>query len=186
MNYVQNAIMLIMGIAAGAVCFTHVHDVTVAYGQPSWVGWVNAITIELMAIALGLELRRRKKTGDKTAFVMAAMTIFIGLSLWAQVATAAPSVGGWIVAVVPAVGFLVLVKVAITRQAEPAEKSDKDSGATVEPVAEPQYPGTAPAAPINSTVEVIEPASTSTPTPALFADLQVPTHSRVNGSKEAA
>ena len=128
-NRIQTIIMLFMGGAAGAVCFVHVHDFTVAHGQPSWVGWVNAVTIELMAIALGLELRRRRRIpGTKIAFVATAMMFFIFLSLVAQVATAEQSPAGWLVAAVPALGFLVLVKVALSRPVSDSKESKKDTG----------------------------------------------------------
>ncbi|MET8094233.1 hypothetical protein [Micromonospora sp. NPDC005220] len=48
---------------AGAAAFTHVHDLTVAHGQPDWIGWANAVAVELMAIYLGLEIRARRRTG---------------------------------------------------------------------------------------------------------------------------
>jgi hypothetical protein len=95
----QTVIMLFMGVAAGAVSFTHVHDATVMAGQPSWVGWVNAVTIELMVIALGLEVRRRRRSGGhKVKSVMAMMMFFIFLSMGAQVLDAEPTIVGWLAA----------------------------------------------------------------------------------------
>ena len=35
-------IMLAIGAMAGAASFTHVHDVTVAHGQPTWIGWARS------------------------------------------------------------------------------------------------------------------------------------------------
>lgn len=70
---VQVGIMLIMGGMAGAASFTHIHDLTVANGQPGWIGWANAV-VELMSIASGLELRRRKWTGQSTGFVYCVLS----------------------------------------------------------------------------------------------------------------
>lgn len=132
---VQTGIMLFMGAAAGAVSFTHVHDATVAAGQPSWVGWVNAVTIELMALALGLEIRRRRRTGGKKVkSVMAMMFFFIALSLGAQVLDAQPTLVGWLAASVAALGFLALVKVVLSRPAEEASAESVGPLPAAEPV----------------------------------------------------
>lgn len=141
---VQTVIMLSMGVAAGAVSFTHVHDATVAAGQPSWVGWVNAVTIELMVIALGLEVRRRRRNGGhKVKSVMAMMMFFIALSLGAQVLDAEPTLVGWLAASASALGFLTLVKVVLSRPAEQAPAGSDDAPA---PSREPAYAQAAPAA----------------------------------------
>jgi hypothetical protein len=133
---VQAVIMLFMGAAAGAVSFTHVHDATVAAGQPSWVGWVNAVTIELMAIALGLEIRRRRRSGGhKVKSVAAMMMFFIVLSLGAQVLDAEPTPVGWLAASVAALGFLALVKVVLSRPAAAKATDEASASAPVPPVA---------------------------------------------------
>lgn len=37
----QIAIMLVIGIAAGAASFTHVHHVAAAHGQDGWLAWAT-------------------------------------------------------------------------------------------------------------------------------------------------
>ncbi|SDL04802.1 Protein of unknown function [Glycomyces sambucus] len=149
---VQTVIMLSMGVAAGAVSFTHVHDATVLAGQPSWVGWVNAVTIELMVIALGLEVRRRRRNGGhKVKSVMAMMMFFIALSLGAQVLDAEPTLVGWLAASASALGFLTLVKVVLSR---PAEKAPAESVAAPAASRGPVYA----AAPVASTAPVDVPS----------------------------
>jgi hypothetical protein len=113
----QVAIMLIIGATAGAASFTHVHDVAVAHGQPDWIGWADACVVELMSLALGLELRRRARTQRPTGFVLTSLVCFIAVSLAAQVVEAEPSIIGWLAAALPALGFLVLVKVVLSRTA---------------------------------------------------------------------
>jgi hypothetical protein len=105
--------MLTIGGAAGAASFTHVHNVAAAHGQPGWLAWADAIVLELMSIASGLELRRRKRTQVSTRFPAAVLGFAVTLSLAAQVVEAEPSLIGWIAAAVPALGFLVMVKVAL-------------------------------------------------------------------------
>lgn len=127
-SLIQVAIMLAIGAMAGAASFTHVHDVTVTHGQPDWIGWANATVVELMSIALGLELRRRARTRRPTGFVASALVFFILISLAAQVVEAERSVIGWLAAALPAIGFLVLVKVVLSRTAATATATDATAG----------------------------------------------------------
>ena len=107
--------MLAIGGAAGAASFTHVHNVAAAHGQPGWLAWADAIVLELMSIASGLELRRRKRAHTSTVFPATVLACAVTLSLAAQVVEAEPSVIGWITAALPALGFLVMVKIALGR-----------------------------------------------------------------------
>jgi peptidoglycan/LPS O-acetylase OafA/YrhL len=107
-------ILLAIGGMAGAAAFTHVHDLTVAHGQPDWIGWANAVAVELMAIYLGLEIRARRRAGRPVGLVGVLLVGFACLSLAAQVAEAEFSVWGWIVAAVPSLAFLALVKVVLS------------------------------------------------------------------------
>ena len=144
---VQVGIMLIMGGTAGAASFTHIHDLTVVNGQPGWMGWANAVVVELMSIASGLELRRRKRTGQSAAFVYCVLFAAVVVSLAAQVARAKPSVWGWIVAALPALAFLAIVKIVLTRtpivtgpartnaaEVGPVETVDRPSGVEAGPM----------------------------------------------------
>ncbi|MEU6073454.1 DUF2637 domain-containing protein [Micromonospora sp. NPDC047074] len=107
--------MLAIGGAAGAASFTHVHNVAAAHGQPGWLAWADAIVLELMSIASGLELRRRKRAHTPTVFPATVLACAVTLSLAAQVVEAEPSIIGWVAAAVPALGFLVMVKIALGR-----------------------------------------------------------------------
>jgi hypothetical protein len=77
----QVVIMLVIGAAAGAGSFTHVHDVAAAHGQDGWLAWADAVVLELMSIASGLELRRRKRAHTSVAFPATVMTAAVVLSL---------------------------------------------------------------------------------------------------------
>jgi hypothetical protein len=118
-SVVQVAILLFMGVMAGAASFVHIHDVTVSHGQPSWIGWTNAIVIELMSIVAGLDIRRRKRTHQPPGFVLTVLLTAIGISLAAQVAQAHPSIWGWTVAALPALGLLAVVKIVMSRTTIP-------------------------------------------------------------------
>ncbi|MFK3981280.1 DUF2637 domain-containing protein [Micromonospora sp. NPDC050397] len=137
-NAVKVLILLAIGGMAGAAAFTHVHDLTVAHGQPDWIGWANAVAVELMAIYLGLEIRSRRRTGRPVGFVGVLLVAFSLLSLAAQVAEAEPTVWGWIVAAVPSLAFLALVKVVLSSApAAPVVADDERLAAVDEPEPEP-------------------------------------------------
>jgi hypothetical protein len=114
---VQVVIMLAIGGAAGAASFTHVHAVAAAHGQAGWLAWADAIVLELMSIAGGLELRRRKRVGKPVWFPAAVLVVAVVLSLAAQVVEAERSAIGWLAAALPAAAFLAMVKIALGRTA---------------------------------------------------------------------
>ncbi|GAB3157124.1 hypothetical protein GCM10027290_56890 [Micromonospora sonneratiae] len=134
---VRLLILLAIGTMAGAAAFTHVHDLTVAHGQPDWIGWANAVAVELMAIYLGLEIRARRRAGRPVGLVGVLLVAFALLSLAAQVAEAEPSIWGWIVAAVPSLAFLALVKVVLS--SAPTAAPPPPQGVDEEPVEIPTH-----------------------------------------------
>jgi hypothetical protein len=115
-------ILLAIGGMAAAASFTHVHNVAAAHGQPGWLAWADAVVLELMSIATGLEIRRRHRAGQPAGFVLAVLVGAVALSLSAQVVEAERSVVGWLAAALPALGFLALVKIVLTRTPVRAEE----------------------------------------------------------------
>ncbi|MGS2619923.1 DUF2637 domain-containing protein [Micromonospora sp. LZ34] len=148
------AIMLLIGGAAGAASFTHVHDVAAGHGQPGWLAWADAIVLELMSIAAGLELRRKRRLGQPVVFAAAVLVVAVLLSLAAQVVEAEASVIGWIAAALPALGFLAMVKIALGRAdphpPHPIDQPERGPALTVDaqvPDTHPPVPVTAAAVP---------------------------------------
>ncbi len=81
--------------------------------------------------AAGLEIRRRKRHNQPVAYPMAILIAAAALSITAQVAQAKPSATGWLVAIVPALAFLALTKLVISRtNATTAEEADPVAGLT--------------------------------------------------------
>src|SRR2546421_1198066 len=111
----QMLILLTIGAVAAAASFTHVHNVAARHGQPGWLAWADAVVLELMSIATGLEIRRRHRIAQPTGFVVGVLVGAVILSLSAQVVEAERSVVGWVAAALPALGFLALVKMVLTR-----------------------------------------------------------------------
>ncbi|WP_219502063.1 hypothetical protein [Nonomuraea ceibae] len=121
----QLVILLLVGLMAGAASFTHVHDWTMANspgGTGEWFGWANAVISELTPTASGLEVRRRKRNGQSIVYPMIVLIASAGLSIAAQIAVAKPHPTGWLIAAVPALAFLALTKLVLSRTptAQPA------------------------------------------------------------------
>lgn len=128
-------ITVAVGAMAGAASFTHMHDWTMANspaGTPQWFGWANAVVSELTPTASVLVLRRRRHHGQPIAFPAFVLIASVALSLSAQFAQATPSVSGWLLAAVPALGFLAMTKLALSHTTT--------SPATPSGVAEDQAP----------------------------------------------
>ncbi|MFI6814738.1 DUF2637 domain-containing protein [Nonomuraea sp. NPDC050328] len=125
---VQLMILLLVGLMAGAASFTHVHDWTMAnspQGTGEWFGWANAVISELTPTASALEVRRRKRHGHSTAYPMTVLIASAVLSIAAQIAVAQPHPTGWLIAAIPALAFLALTKLVLSRTptAEPAAEA---------------------------------------------------------------
>ncbi|MFI0484665.1 hypothetical protein [Actinomadura sp. 9N215] len=117
-NLVQVLILLLVGTMAGAASFTHVHDWTMANspsGTGDWFGWANAVISELTPTAAGLEIRRRKRHHQSIGYPMAVLVAAASLSIAAQIAVAKPGPTGWLLATVPALAFLALSKLVLSR-----------------------------------------------------------------------
>ena len=132
-NTIQIIILLLIGAMAGAASFTHVHDWTmhnVPAGTSGWFGWANAVISELTPTAAGLEIRRRKRTQRPIAYPMAVLIAAAALSLTAQVAQAKPGITGWLVSAVPALAFLALTKLVISRSTSQAHTETAQTATT--------------------------------------------------------
>jgi hypothetical protein len=131
---IQILILLLIAGMAGAASFTHVHDWTMRntpHGTGTWFGWANAIISELTPTAAGLEIRRRKRQHRPVTYPATVLAAAVILSLAAQVAQARPSPTGWLLATVPALAFLALTKLVLSRT--PPEIIADNHGHTVQP-----------------------------------------------------
>ena len=144
-NTIQILILITIGGMAGAASFTHVHDWTMHNTPPGtggWFGWANAIISELTPTAAGLEIRRRKRHHGSIVYPMTVLIAAAILSLSAQVAEATPGFTGWLVAAVPALAFLALSKLVLSRTgadqgSAPAPSTSPATTGTSAPAAEP-------------------------------------------------
>ena len=128
---VQVLILILVAGMAGAASFTHVHNWTMdnaPAGTGSWFGWANAVISELTPTAAGIEIRRRRRNDPRApiAYPMAILIAAAVLSLSAQVAEARPTTGGWISSAVPALAFLALTKLVLSRAGHNPEKENPE------------------------------------------------------------
>jgi hypothetical protein len=145
-DVVQIIILLTIGGIAGAASFTHVHDWTMHNAPPgtgNWFGWANAVISELTPTAAGLEIRRRKRHNNhRVTYPMALLIAAAALSLTAQVAEARHSLTGWLVAALPALAFLALTKLVVSRTTAERDPDDRtDKSGVLPPTDEPLPPG---------------------------------------------
>lgn len=156
-NTVQIIILLAIASMAGAASFTHVHDWTmhnVPTGTGGWFGWANAVISELTPTAAGIEIRRRKRQHRPIAYPMAVLIAAAALSLTAQVAQARHSITGWLVAAVPALAFLALSKLVLSRSATTTQPASRpNDGLPAQPPSEPvTHPAPAEPAPLDEPI----------------------------------
>jgi hypothetical protein len=155
---VQILILLAIGGMAGAASFTHVHDWTMdnsPAGTHDWFGWANAVISELTPIAAGIEIRRRKRNNQGIKYPMAVLVAAATLSLSAQVAEAKTGASGWLLSAVPALAFLALSKLVLSRHT-PTTKQGEPSWTAETPTAKTTSPTPAPTAGNPSTTEPAE------------------------------
>ncbi|MEV4352950.1 DUF2637 domain-containing protein [Nonomuraea sp. NPDC049625] len=135
--------VVVLAAIAAVGSFTHISDLAARHGQHGWQAWAVAVCIDLMCVMAARELQRDKRTGRHRHGVISwpalVLTGGIVLTLAANLATAHPSVWGWITAATPAVAFLVAVSMlerrASHRTRAPAEQPvTEDTSTPVEQV----------------------------------------------------
>jgi hypothetical protein len=166
-DVIRLVVTVVLGGIGAAAGFKHTHDWAVANGQHGWLAWADAVVIEGIAIVAGFELHRDRHRPDHTprriSFPAVVLIAGIGVQMAAQVALAPRTPAGWLLAAMPALGFLVVVKLLMRRAPAPSA-----------PVAVPATPAppltTAPApAPTPA-----EPAPT--PEPPRLSGVKLPAH----------
>ncbi|MYW57546.1 MULTISPECIES: DUF2637 domain-containing protein [unclassified Streptomyces] len=101
--------VLIQAVIAGALSFSHLHDLASAAGQSGWKAWAYPISVDLLLVAAWRRLRTARR--DRAAWAWFVIALFA--SLGANIATAGlldlAHVPAWLRIVVagwPALAFL--------------------------------------------------------------------------------
>ncbi|MFI7680371.1 DUF2637 domain-containing protein [Actinophytocola sp. NPDC049390] len=148
-DVIRIGVAVILGGIGAAAGFTHTHDWAVSHGQTGWLAWATAVVIEGMAVVAGFEIHHDRAAGRPYALPATVLVFGVLVQMTAQVAEAERSPAGWLVAAMPALGFLAVVKLLMRRAptTPPEETADK-----VEPAAEAPEPLPAPAPPETTAV----------------------------------
>ena len=135
--------------------FTHVHDWTmrnVPAGTGSWLGWANAVITELVPAAAGIEIRRRKRQHRPVTYPMTILIADAVISIAVQLSDAIHTLAGGLAFALPALAFLALTKLVLSRARTAPGKEDTGCA----------QPASRPSAPIQSQA----PAPTTSGAPA--------------------
>lgn len=149
---VRTTVTIALGGIGAAAGFTHTHDWALAHGQLGWLAWADAVVIEGMAVVAGFEVRRDHQAGRKgITLPQVVLVVAFLIQMTAQVAQAEPTPAGWLLAAMPALGFLTVVKLVMRRlPAVPASNGPPPAqAATTDPRPATDPGTTVPTATIN-------------------------------------
>ncbi|MFC9243234.1 DUF2637 domain-containing protein [Streptomyces sp. NPDC057136] len=128
--------VLIQAVIAGALSFSHLHDLAQAAGQDGWKAWAYPISVDLLLVAAWR--RMRTHADNRAAWIW--FVIALAASLGANIATAGlldlADVPAWLrilVAGWPALAFLGGTLLAHT----PSAPTDPEPAPVLAPLAEP-------------------------------------------------
>lgn len=172
-DIIRIIVAVILGGIGAAAGFTHTHEWASHHGQTGWLAWATAVVIEGMVVVAGFEVQRDHRAGvtRKITFPMVVLVAGFGVQMAAQVALAEPSPAGWLVAAMPALGFLVVVKLLMRRAATVPEPERAPTTPEAQPSPDlpttPAPPAPAPVpAPESETARAPSPEPVASPTPA--------------------
>ena len=126
-NVIRIGVATVLGGIGAAAGFTHTHDWAANHGQTGWLAWATAVVIEGIAIVAGIEIHHDRAAGRPYRFPMVVLVFGVLVQMTAQVAEAERSPAGWLVAAMPALGFLAVVKLLMRRMPEPSTPNEPPS-----------------------------------------------------------
>ena len=126
--------ILVLATIAAAGSFTHIRDLAEKAGQGGWMAWAIAVSIDLTCVMAARE-RQRDTARGTTGLTWPTVVLFgaVVLTLAANLATAQPTVWGWIMAATPAAAFLVAISMLERRAVHPASEEKPESAVAVGP-----------------------------------------------------
>lgn len=147
-DLVRLAVTVVLGGIGAAAGFKHTHDWAVHHGQTGWLAWADAVVIEGIAVVAGFEIHRDHRLGRtrRISFPMVVLAAGVCVQMAAQVALAERTPAGWLLAAMPALGFLVVVKLLMRRSAyDTTETSADTAGENTSSAPDPPTPATSSA-----------------------------------------
>ncbi|MBT2368130.1 DUF2637 domain-containing protein [Streptomyces sp. ISL-10] len=157
--------VLVQAVIAGALSFSHLHDLAEAAGQHGWKAWAYPVSVDLLLVAAWRRLRTLRDAGASRGAAWTWFAVALAASLGANVATAGlldlNDVPDWLrilVAGWPALAFLggtLLVHTPEAPRPAPEPVAQEDTAPEVvraeipedEPASAPELPAAGPAVP---------------------------------------
>ncbi|MFJ9622603.1 DUF2637 domain-containing protein [Streptomyces sp. NPDC101181] len=172
--------VLVQAVIAGALSFSHLHDLAQAAGQSGWKAWAYPVSVDLLLVASWHRLRTLRNTDAPRQAAWVWFTVALAASLGANVATAGlldlADVPDWLrilVAGWPALAFLggtllAHSPVPMSQQDEVAPVPDEaDEGRDQPDRPAPVRDLPAPPEPAQPELEAIDPTTTAPALPAV-------------------
>ncbi|MCK8676403.1 DUF2637 domain-containing protein [Streptomyces lichenis] len=80
--------VLVQAVIAGALSFSHLHDLAEAAGQHGWKAWAYPVSVDLLLVAAWRRLRSLRGTGASRNAAWSWFAVALAASLGANIATA--------------------------------------------------------------------------------------------------
>ena len=131
-NGIRLLVAAVLGVIGAAAGFTHTHNWAAHHGQTGWLAWADAVVIEGMTVVAAFEIHRDRQTGRPGRISLPVVVLVAGfvVQMAAQVAEAEPTPAGWLLAAMPALGFLTVVKLLMRRLPHKPEAAPPTPAAT--------------------------------------------------------
>ncbi|MEU9135963.1 DUF2637 domain-containing protein [Streptomyces sp. NPDC048404] len=177
--------VIVQAVIAGALSFSHLHDLAEAAGQGGWKAWAYPGSVDLLLVAAWRRMREQQRAGLPASGSRLWFLIALAASLGANVATAGfldlahvPALLRVVVAGWPAVAFFGGTLLAHTprtpespaRTASAVSDADDSTPSAPTPapaLSEPTATGTADPGSVRALEPAADPGPTSAPGPAV-------------------
>ncbi|MGR6972721.1 DUF2637 domain-containing protein [Streptomyces cynarae] len=80
--------VIVQAVIAGALSFSHLHDLAAAAGQGGWKAWAYPVSVDLLLVAAWRRMRGQQRTGQAAGGPRLWFLVALAASLGANVATA--------------------------------------------------------------------------------------------------
>ncbi|MGW3458692.1 DUF2637 domain-containing protein [Streptomyces olivaceoviridis] len=80
--------VVVQAVIAGALSFSHLHDLAAAAGQGGWKAWAYPVSVDLLLVAAWRRMRQQQRAGQVAGSPRLWFLVALAASLGANVATA--------------------------------------------------------------------------------------------------
>jgi hypothetical protein len=80
--------VIVQAVIAGALSFSHLHDLAAAAGQDGWKAWAYPVSVDLLLVAAWRRMRQQQRAGVAAGGPRLWFLVALAASLGANVATA--------------------------------------------------------------------------------------------------